>query len=255
MPVPFFANTTDDPAVLPAQRGVSDVLEMAESASLKIVGIGSVDVETQRVKSGMIERFEIEAVSNAGGIGELPGAEVLVPAVTNQALVRFLDPSGQDHDAFTDRVIGMLQAEGTAFFGGTAWSGARAMRISVCSWRTTPDDVELTIDAVRSVLAEAVRCSKGRVIIFEDVYFSPWQWLFVVWNDFYTNILFGAVRVMKGEAGKGLLSIPMPLTFRSVKGWQKLFKTYPVTVKDISIRHAKHKPHSKAVFCLEVTRK
>lgn len=73
MPVPFFANTTDDPAVLPAQRGVSDVLEMAESASLKIVGIGSVDVETQRVKSGMIERFEIEAVSNAGGIGELLG--------------------------------------------------------------------------------------------------------------------------------------------------------------------------------------
>ena len=81
------------------------------------------------------------------------------------------------------------------------------------------------------ILKEAIRCCKGCVIIFEDVYFSPWQWLFVIWNDFYTNILFGAVRVIKGEAGKGLLSIPMPLTFRSVKGWQRLFLEYPVELK------------------------
>ena len=102
------------------------------------------------------------------------------------------------------------------------------------------------------LLAEAVRVSRGKVILFEDVYFSPWQWAFVVWNDFYTNILFGAVRVMKGEAGKGLLSIPMPLTFRSVTGWKKLFKTYPVTLERTTVRHAKHKPHSKCLFCLEV---
>lgn len=104
------------------------------------------------------------------------------------------------------------------------------------------------------LLGEAVRVSRGKVIIFEDVYFSPWQRLFVIWNDFYTNILFGAVRVLKGEAGRGLLSIPMPLTFRSVKGWQALFARYPVTVTGLSIRHSRHKPHSKALFCLEVRR-
>jgi SAM-dependent methyltransferase len=102
------------------------------------------------------------------------------------------------------------------------------------------------------LLAEAIRCSRGKVIIFEDVYFSPWQWAFVMWNDFYTNILFGAVRVLKGEVGKGLLSIPMPLTFRSVKGWQVLFQNYPVTLERAAVRHARHKPHSKCVFCLEV---
>ena len=102
------------------------------------------------------------------------------------------------------------------------------------------------------LLAEAIRCSRGKVIIFEDVYFSPWQWAFVVWNDFYTNILFGAVRILKGEAGKGLLSIPMPLTFRSVKGWQALFQNHPVTLERAAVRHAQHKPHSKCVFCLEV---
>lgn len=106
----------------------------------------------------------------------------------------------------------------------------------------------------KELLAEAIRVSRGNVIIFEDVYFSPWQYLFVVWNDFYTNILFGAVRVLKGEAGKGLLSIPMPLTFRSVKGWDALFASYGVEVTSIKVRHAKHKPHSKALFCLEVKR-
>jgi len=104
----------------------------------------------------------------------------------------------------------------------------------------------------KELLTEAIRVSKGKVIIFEDVYFSPWQYLFVIWNDFYTNILFGAVRVLKGEAGKGLLKIPMPLTFRSVKGWEALFASYGVEVTSIKVRHAKHKPHSKALFCLEV---
>lgn len=105
------------------------------------------------------------------------------------------------------------------------------------------------------LLKEALRVSKDKVIIFEDVYFSPWQWLFVAWNDLYTNILFGAVRVIKGEAGKGLLSIPMPFAFRSVKGWNKVFAKYGARVVHTSIRHAKHKPHSKAVFCLEVGRR
>jgi SAM-dependent methyltransferase len=102
------------------------------------------------------------------------------------------------------------------------------------------------------ILAEALRVSRGHVIIFEDVYYSPWQWLFVIWNDVYTNILFGAVRVLKGQAGKGLLAIPMPLTFRSVNGWKKVFARYPVNVVQVAVRHAPHKPHSKAVFALEV---
>ncbi len=106
----------------------------------------------------------------------------------------------------------------------------------------------------KELLAEAIRVSKGHVIIFEDVYFSPWQYLFVIWNDFYTNILIGWLRVFKGEAGKGLLSIPMPLTFRRIKSWQALFASYGVEVTSIKIRHAKYKPHSKALFCLEVPR-
>lgn len=73
MPVPFFANTTEDREVLLAQRGVRDVFQLAENAPLKIVGVGTVEAETQLVNSGMIEPSEIEAIARAGGVGEMLG--------------------------------------------------------------------------------------------------------------------------------------------------------------------------------------
>ena len=55
MPVPFFANTVEDREVLLAQRGVDEVFRMAQSATLKVVGIGTVDPDAQLVTSRMIE--------------------------------------------------------------------------------------------------------------------------------------------------------------------------------------------------------
>ncbi len=100
----------------------------------------------------MIGRCCDAAAGLVEGIGALPGAEILSPAIINQGLVRFRDPAGDDHDECTDRVIDRIQAEGTAWFGGTDWHGVRAMRISVCSWATQPSDVRKTVDAVRRVL-------------------------------------------------------------------------------------------------------
>ncbi|WP_108483276.1 sugar-binding transcriptional regulator [Oceaniglobus ichthyenteri] len=73
MPVPFFANTSEDREVLLAQRGVKEVFHLAENAPLKIVGIGTVKAETQLVTSGMIEPSEIEEIAKAGGVGEMLG--------------------------------------------------------------------------------------------------------------------------------------------------------------------------------------
>ena len=86
------------------------------------------------------------------GLGELPGVEVLSPARMNQGLVRFLDEGG-DHDGRTDAVTEAIRAEGTAWFGATTWNGIRAMRISVCNFRTTDEDVDRTLEAVSRVLA------------------------------------------------------------------------------------------------------
>jgi glutamate/tyrosine decarboxylase-like PLP-dependent enzyme len=97
--------------------------------------------------AALIERCCDQARVIITGIGCLPGAEVLWEPVINQGLVRFLDPHGQDHDRRTDEVIAAIVKTGEAFFSGTTWRGMRAMRVSVCNWRTSDEDVRRTIDA------------------------------------------------------------------------------------------------------------
>lgn len=81
------------------------------------------------------------------GLKELDGVEVLSSPIINQALVRFTCPNFSA-DRFTDDVIEKIQMDGRTWFGGTTWNGMRAMRISVCNWRTTEEDVEVAIEAV-----------------------------------------------------------------------------------------------------------
>lgn len=73
MPVPFFANTVEDRDVLLSQRGISDVLDLARSASLFIVGIGTAEPGASLVATGMIEPAEIAEVNAKGGAGEILG--------------------------------------------------------------------------------------------------------------------------------------------------------------------------------------
>ncbi|WP_300759295.1 aminotransferase class V-fold PLP-dependent enzyme [Janthinobacterium sp.] len=89
------------------------------------------------------------------GIGALAGAEIVAPANLNQGLVRFRKrgQTPEQEDAYTDEIIGKINATGEAFFSGTDWRGRRAMRISVVNWRTCARDVERAIAAVYSVLA------------------------------------------------------------------------------------------------------
>ncbi len=71
MPVPFFANTPEDREILLGQRGISDVLELARSSTLKIAGIGSTELGASLVETGMVEPSEIDDVQKAGGVGEI----------------------------------------------------------------------------------------------------------------------------------------------------------------------------------------
>ncbi len=73
MPIPFFANSAEDREVLLAQRGVTEVFDMACRAELKIVGMGTVDARAQLVTSGMVEREEMEEIAEGGGVGEMLG--------------------------------------------------------------------------------------------------------------------------------------------------------------------------------------
>jgi glutamate/tyrosine decarboxylase-like PLP-dependent enzyme len=104
----------------------------------------------------LVDRCCEQAHSLVMGIGELNGAEVVWEPTINQGLVRFIDSSpsatDRDHDRRTDEVIAAILKTGEAFFGGTTWRGQRAMRVSVCNWRTSPSEVERVVSAVKRVL-------------------------------------------------------------------------------------------------------
>ncbi|PZM08159.1 DNA-binding transcriptional regulator [Rhizobium tubonense] len=73
MPVPFFANTVEDRDVLFSQRGVREVFELAKTADLLIVGIGTAKRKASLVSTGMIEASEIEEIEASGAVGEMLG--------------------------------------------------------------------------------------------------------------------------------------------------------------------------------------
>jgi len=98
---------------------------------------------------------------------------------------------------------------------------------------------------------EAIRCSRRALIIYEDTYFSSWQRLAVVWNDFYSNMVYGVIKIYKGLEGRGVLRMPLPFTFRSVEEWNELFAKKRLENRATIVHHLGIKPHSKVTFLLE----
>ena len=102
-------------------------------------------------KAGMaeiVERTCGHAQRFAAGL-KAAGYDVLNDVVLNQVLVSFGD-AGK-----TTRVIARLQTEGTCWCGPTVWQGKTAMRISVSSWVTSEDDVELSLAAMLKAAGES----------------------------------------------------------------------------------------------------
>ncbi len=75
------------------------------------------------------------------------GYEVLNDVVLNQVLVSFGDSER------TRQVAAGLQQDGTCWCGTTVWQGRTAMRISVCNWSTTDDDVERSLEVMIRIAA------------------------------------------------------------------------------------------------------
>jgi glutamate/tyrosine decarboxylase-like PLP-dependent enzyme len=105
----------------------------------------------------LVERCCAIARAMADGLRTVPGVEILNDVVLNQVLVGFVPPDGHDGDRFTRRVIARVQEGGACWPSATVWQGRMAMRISVCNWATTEDDVDLSVAAVRDVLRECSR--------------------------------------------------------------------------------------------------
>jgi glutamate/tyrosine decarboxylase-like PLP-dependent enzyme len=104
----------------------------------------------------LIERTCDQAHALVTRIGSLEGAEVVWEPQINQGLVRFRQvnkvASAAENDAFTDRIMAEILAAGEAFFTGTTWKGRRAMRVSVCNWQTSTQDVDRVVACVDKIL-------------------------------------------------------------------------------------------------------
>ena len=73
LPVPFFADSIEDKAVLMAQRSVKDVFALARLADLVVVGIGELAADAHLLQTGMITQAEFAALAKAGAVGEVLG--------------------------------------------------------------------------------------------------------------------------------------------------------------------------------------
>jgi glutamate/tyrosine decarboxylase-like PLP-dependent enzyme len=102
-------------------------------------------------RSGVAELVE-RMCANARLMAELldadDGVTVLNEVVFNQVLVRF----GSNATNVTDTVLAAVQREGTCWMSGTEWDGEPAMRISVCNWRTSDDEIRRS---AQTILAQA----------------------------------------------------------------------------------------------------
>ncbi len=65
------------------------------------------------------------------------GFQILNEVSLNQVLVSFGDSE------MTSRIQKKIQEDGTCWCGGTVWKGTTAMRISVSSWKTTEEDIDV----------------------------------------------------------------------------------------------------------------
>ncbi len=77
---------------------------------------------------------------------------VLNEVVFNQALIACDSPE------LTERTLALLQASGECWCGGSNWRGEPVIRISVCSWTTTTEDVRR---AVAAFVAARARSASG----------------------------------------------------------------------------------------------
>jgi glutamate/tyrosine decarboxylase-like PLP-dependent enzyme len=139
---------------LPAPSGVRNPSDFTPELSRRARGVEVWAALRSLGRSGLedlVERMCRHAERFAEGLAA-SGYEILNDVVLNQVLVSFGEPEE------TERVIAAVQADGTCWCGGTVWQGRTAMRISVSSWATTDDDVDLSLAAIlraaQDVLAE-----------------------------------------------------------------------------------------------------
>jgi len=69
--------------------------------------------------------------------------------VFNQLLIRL--PS----DKATGQLLQAIQGSGELWCGGAQWQGNQVIRLSVCGWATSEDDVRRSVQAIKAAIKSA----------------------------------------------------------------------------------------------------
>lgn len=93
----------------------------------------------------LVERCCRLATRAAERLAEHPRVEILNDVELNQVLIRVpgLDPSDLARE---------IARDGLCWIGTTVWHGEPALRLSVSNWSTTADDIDASVDRIRTVI-------------------------------------------------------------------------------------------------------
>ncbi len=104
----------------------------------------------------MVDGFCARARRFADALAQIEGVQVVNDVVFTQVCVAF------DGDEETGEVVRRLLLDGTAWMTPSVWNGRAVLRISVSNWRTTEEDVDRSVEAIRSVLDDVRAASHAR---------------------------------------------------------------------------------------------
>jgi glutamate/tyrosine decarboxylase-like PLP-dependent enzyme len=100
----------------------------------------------------LVERCSALARLMAEELEADPALEVINEVVINQTLVAVV---GDESGELTADAVRRIQQDGTCWLAGTRWRGRPAIRISVCNWRTSEEDIRRSAEAIRKAVLEA----------------------------------------------------------------------------------------------------
>lgn len=138
-------------AYLPSDSGIRSPSDYTPELSRRARGVdvwAALRCLGREGVEAMIDRDCRHARRFAEGLAAA-GFSILNDVQLNQVLVSFGSPE------VTQRVIAKVQEDGSCWCGVTVWQGQTAMRISVCSWATTDEDVEMSLIAIRRAADES----------------------------------------------------------------------------------------------------
>jgi len=93
----------------------------------------------------LITMFHERTLQLKSGLEDI-GFEVVNEVKYNQLMIRYKD------DDSTNKILEQVQQSGKCWCGGSVWHGERVIRLSVCSWATTEEDIKITIAAFKDGL-------------------------------------------------------------------------------------------------------